>query len=266
VNLPSLLQHIAEHKRQEVAARRAAWPIPDVHDAPPPRGFAAALRRPTVALIAEVKQASPSRGVLRADFDPATLARYYEEGGAAALSVLTDERYFRGKNAHLRQAREATSLPVLRKEFILEPWQVAESRALGADAILLIAALLPDGLLRDLQAQAWGLGMDVLVEAHTEDEFERSLTSGARLVGINNRNLHTFETTLDTTLRLGPAVAAAAALGILVVSESGICNAGEVAAVARCGCRAVLVGEALVRDGNPAVRARELASVPIARQ
>jgi len=225
--------------------------------APPVRDFAAALRGDTVRLIAEVKRASPSAGVMRDDFDPVAIARDYAAAGAAALSVLTDERYFQGHDDYLRAIRAAVSPPLLRKEFLIDPWQIAESRALGADCVLLIVAILTDAELRDYRETAEAIGMAALVEAHSEDELDRALASGATLIGVNNRDLHTFETTLATTERLGPRVGE----GRLLVSESGIRTVADVERLARAGARAMLVGEALVREGDVAAKVRELSGV-----
>lgn len=259
MSIPSILQEIVAHKREEVAARKASRPVVSLEGAPPVRDFAAALRGPTVRLIAEVKAASPSAGVMRADFRPVEIARAYEQAGAAALSVLTDERFFSGCDTYLRDIRRATALPLLRKEFIIDPWQIGESRALGADCILLIAAILDDEELRAFRVEAEALGMAALVESHTPMELDRALESGATVLGINNRNLHTFETTLAVTEAMGPRVASA---GRLLVSESGIRSAADVERVARAGAAAVLVGEALVREGDVAAKAQELGSVP----
>jgi indole-3-glycerol phosphate synthase len=258
--VPSILQKIVAQKRGEVDARKAARPRVDLRDAPRVRDFTAALRGDRVGLIAEVKQASPSKGVMRAGFDPVALARTYAEHGAACISVLTDEEFFRGHDGYLQQIRAAVEVPLLRKEFIIDPWQIAESRALGADAILLIVAILTPEELREFQARAHALGMAALVETHTEEELRVALEIGAPLIGINNRNLHTFETTLEATERLA---ALAAGPDRLLVSESGIATAADVERVARCGARAVLVGEALMREGNVAEKVRELSSVPL---
>lgn len=260
--VPSILQKIVEHKRGEVSTRQAARPRIDPTDAPPVRDFAAALEGDTVRLIAEVKQASPSRGVLRDDFDPVGLAQVYSAAGAAGISVLTDEAFFRGHDRYLQQIRAAVPTPLLRKEFLIDPWQIAESRSLGADAILLIVAILTPEQIREFQAEAWSLGMAVLVETHTEAELEVALAAGARLIGVNNRDLHTFEVSLTTTERLAERARPALAEGALLVSESGIYTAADVARVAACGAGAVLVGEALMRDTEVAARVRELSSVP----
>lgn len=260
--VPSILQKIVEHKRGEVAARKAARPRVDPSDAPPLRDFAAALNGNMVRLIAEVKQASPSRGVLREDFDPVGLARTYSAAGAAGISVLTDEAFFRGHDRYLQQIRAAVETPLLRKEFLIDPWQIAESRALGADAILLIVAILTLQQIREFQAEAWSLGMSVLVETHTESELDVALEAGARLIGVNNRDLHTFEVSLATTERLAARAQPALADGALLVSESGIYTPADVARVAACGAGAILVGEALMREADVAGRVRELSAVP----
>lgn len=260
MSIPSRLQEIVAHKRREVDERKATRPTVAVEGAPPVRDFTAALRRDTVALIAEVKMASPSKGVMREDFEPVELARSYADHGAACISVLTDERFFRGHDRYLSQIREAVSVPLLRKEFIIDEWQIAESRSLGADAILLIVAILTPAQIADYQRQAHNLGMSVLVETHTEEELRVALEIGCPLIGVNNRNLHTFETTLETTERLASLIPAGA--DTLLVSESAIFTAADVARVAKTGARAVLVGEALVREGDVAAKVRELAGVP----
>jgi indole-3-glycerol phosphate synthase len=259
--MPSVLERIVAHKRHEVAARKAIRPTVALADAPPPRDFVGALRRSTVALIAEVKQASPSRGVMREAFDPVELSVCFAENGAACLSVLTDEEFFRGHDRYLEAARDAVDIPVLRKEFLIDPWQVDESRALGADAVLLIAAILSTEELQEFRSRAHSLGMAALVEVHNERELEAALAADARLLGINNRNLHTFETALETTERLAARLPLE---GRLLVSESGIYTRADVERVAQCGARAILVGEALVREGEPARLVRELSTVPAA--
>jgi indole-3-glycerol phosphate synthase len=223
-------------------------------DAPPPRPFLAALRGPAVRVIAEVKGASPSAGTIRAAFDPAGIARVYEEAGAAAISVLTDARFFHGADEHLVRVRQAVGLPLLRKDFALEPYQVYESRVLGADAVLLIAAILEPASLADLQGVAVDLGMAALVEVHTEPELDRSLGVRPALIGINNRNLDTLATDLDTTRRLRPRIPA----GVIVVGESGIEERADVEEMERAGVDAVLIGTALMRAADPALRIREL--------
>jgi indole-3-glycerol phosphate synthase len=234
---------------------------------PPARGFAAALEARAAAgaaaVIAEVKKASPSKGVIRADFDPAAIARSYEAGGAACLSVLTDADFFQGSDACLQQARGACALPVLRKDFTVEPYQVAEARVLGADCILLIAAALDDARLRDLAAQAMELGMDVLVEAHDAAELERALRVPALagrvpLLGVNNRDLRTFEVSLDTSVRLQAMVPP----GRRLVAESGIAAPADVQRLRDAGIGAFLVGDAFMREADPGAALRRLFSTP----
>ncbi|WP_333587131.1 indole-3-glycerol phosphate synthase TrpC [Phenylobacterium sp.] len=260
--MSDVLESIAAYKREEVAARMAARSQDavdrDARAAAPVRGFHAALERAfapgRLALIAEVKKASPSKGLIRADFDPAGIARAYESAGAACLSVLTDAPSFQGSEAYLTAAREAAGLPVLRKEFLVHPWQVAESRALGADAILIIMAMVDDVLAAELKAEADRLGMDALVEVHDEDEMARASALGARLVGVNNRNLRTFHTDLATTERLAPLKPA----GALLVAESGIAGPDDAQRLADCGARAMLVGESLMRQADVAEATRRL--------
>jgi indole-3-glycerol phosphate synthase len=257
---PDVLQQILRRKREEVAERSARTPLRGLSaraaDMPPARGFARAIEARIAAgdpaVIAEVKKASPSKGVIRADFDPAAIACSYAAGGAACLSVLTDVDFFQGADEYLRQAREACALPVLRKDFTVDPYQVVEARVLGADCILLIVAALEDGALAGLCGQALDLGMDVLVEVHASHELERALqlpAVGGRvpLLGINNRNLRTFEVSLDTTLSLRDAVPQ----GRRVVTESGIVTAGDVARMRVAGIEAFLVGEAFMRADDP---------------
>ena len=259
--MSDVLQRILARKAEEVADRSARVPLAEVArlaaEAPSPRGFARALAaavsagRP--AVIAEIKKASPSKGVIRPDFDPPAIARAYAAAGAACLSVLTDVDFFQGSDAYLQQARAACGLPVLRKDFTIEPYQVAEARALGADAILLIVAALDDARLRDLAAQALDLGLDVLVEVHDDAELDRALAvsdrDGRVLLGINNRNLRTFAVSLDTTLALQPRVPA----GRRLVAESGIAAPADVARLRAAGIDAFLVGEAFMRDPDPGV-------------
>jgi indole-3-glycerol phosphate synthase len=260
--IPSILQRIVEKKREEVAAGKAACPEPEVDGLPATRDFGAALAGgDAIRLIAEVKRASPTRGVFRPDFDPVGIAAQYAAGGAAAISVLTDETFFHGHPSYLAAIRESVPVPVLRKEFIIDPWQIDESRALGADALLLIAAILSRERIQAFLDHARSLSLGVLVEVHDEAELERALATTAPIIGVNNRNLHTFETTLATTERLAAAVKAA---GRLLVSESGIFSRDDLARLAPLGVDAVLVGEALVREGGPPIaeRARELSSTP----
>ena len=260
--MSDILERILARKREEVEAARAAVPFAQMQQravaAPPARDFVGALRARIAAgraaVIAEIKKASPSKGVLRADFRPAEIATSYERHGAAALSVLTDVPFFQGAPEYLAAARAATSLPALRKDFIVDAWQVFESRALGADAILLIVAALDDAELRDFEALALALGMAVLVEVHDEGELERALALRTPLVGINNRNLRTFEVTLETTLALLARVPA----GRIVVTESGIVASGDVRRMRAAGVDAFLVGEAFMRAGDPGRALREL--------
>jgi len=253
-----VLQEIVAHKREELAARRARVPFDEVRrraaDAPPARPFLAAVTRPPLRLIAEVKGASPSAGTIRSEFDPAAVARLYADNGAAAISVLTDARFFRGEDGHLVAVRRAVAVPVLRKDFVLDAYQVHEARAIGADAVLLIVAILDDGRLRDLAGLAGDLGMAALVEAHSEAELSRALGARPALVGINNRNLDTLTTTLEVTRRLRPLVPP----GIVVVGESGVEERAHVEEMDRLGVDAILVGTALMRAADPAARVREL--------
>lgn len=255
--MSDILETIAAYKREEVAARKAARPEVEIA-ASPPRGFRAALERAhapgRLALIAEIKKASPSKGLIRADFDPPSLARAYEAGGAACLSVLTDGPSFQGADSFLAAAREATALPCLRKEFLVDPWQVAESRALGADAILVILAMVDDALAADLMSEARRLGMDALVEVHDAAEMARAGRLGAELVGVNNRDLRSFVTDLAVTERLADA----APPGALLVTESGIFTADDAARLERAGARAMLVGESLMRQADVTAATRTL--------
>jgi indole-3-glycerol phosphate synthase len=257
-----LLNAILQRKAAEVAARNASLPLRELAaraaDAPPVRGFADAVAAKIAgnqpAVIAEVKKASPSKGVIRADFDPPAIARSYERGGAACLSVLTDVDFFQGADAYLQQARAACSLPVLRKDFVIDAYQVHEARALGADCILLIIAALGDDRLAELCGLAMDLGMDVLVEVHDIDELERALQVPAALLGINNRNLRTFEVSLDTTLGLRDAVPR----DRILVTESGIVAPVDVARMRAAGIEAFLVGETFMRELDPGVALQRL--------
>jgi indole-3-glycerol phosphate synthase len=257
----SLLEQILTEKRRELSARRAVRSRDDLErlceSCAPVLDFEAALRPPPggVRLVAEVKRASPSRGVFVETFDPPTLARTYATHGAAAISVLTDEKFFRGHLDHLIEVRHAVALPLLRKDFVIDEYQLWEARAAGADAVLLIVAILEPARLQTLVRAAKGVGLGALVEVHDRAELEVALTAGASVIGINNRNLHTFETTVETTLRLLPLVPP----GPLVVSESGLASAADVRRVVAAGAHAVLVGEALVRAPDVGAKVRELA-------
>jgi indole-3-glycerol phosphate synthase len=261
-----VLAEICGRKLEDIARRKAICSEADLRvlaaEAPPVRLFAAALDAQVAlgrhGLIAEIKKASPSRGLIRANFDPVALARAYEAGGATCLSVLTDMPYFQGSVDDLRKARAACHLPVLRKDFILDPYQVTESRAIGADCILLITAALDDGMARELAAMARDLGLDVLVEVHDRGELDRALDLDTRLIGINNRNLKTLRVDLETTEELAPLVPR----DRLVVGESGISEPKDLDRLAAAGARCFLVGESLMRAGDVAAATRRLLSLP----
>ena len=258
----NILQRILARKREEVDERRARMPLTELRariaDASPARGFADALRtrieRGEPAVIAEVKKASPSKGVIRAEFDPAAIARRYEAGGAACLSVLTDVDFFQGADEYLVAAREACTLPVLRKDFVVDEYQLHEARALGADAVLLIAAALDDARLAGFAALAAELGLDALAEVHDATELERVLRLPLPLVGVNNRDLRTFGVSLDTTLALKDRLPADRVL----VTESGIAAPADVARMRDAGVHAFLVGEAFMREADPGEALRRL--------
>ena len=262
--MSDILDRIAAYKREEVKARKAAPGAADLEAralaADAPRGFARALQTRSaahpeqLALIAEIKKASPSKGLIRPDFDPPALARAYQAGGAACLSVLTDEPSFQGKDAYLQAARAAVTLPCIRKEFLVDPWQVAESRGFGADAILVILAMIDDSLAGELMAESVRWGMDALVEVHDEAEMARAVRLGANLVGVNNRDLRTFVTDLSITERL----AAATPPNALLVTESGITGPADMARLEASGARAMLVGESLMRQANVEAATRAL--------
>ncbi len=256
--MSDILDKIAIYKREDVAARKAARPTIPTDGVSAPRAFRAALERAhgpgRLALIAEIKKASPSKGLIRADFDPPVLAQAYEAGGAACLSVLTDGPSFQGADSYLTAARDAVALPCIRKDFLVDPWQVAESRALGADAILVILAMVDDALAADLMSEARRLGMDALVEVHDEAEMARAGALGADLVGVNNRDLRTFVVDLAVTERL----ASAAPAGALLVTESGLFTAADAARLERAGARAMLVGESLMRQDDVIAATRTL--------
>ena len=254
----TILDRIVAVKRAEVAQARERVSLAElearVRFAGAPRDFVSALRAAKPAVIAEIKKASPSRGVLRTDFRPAAIARSYEKAGAACLSVLTDRQFFQGSNEDLQAARAACALPVLRKDFVIDPYQVFESRAIGADCILLIAACVPAPEMVELEAIARQLGMAVLVEVHDAVELQAALTLKTPLIGINNRNLKTFETRLETTLELLPGLPP----GRLAVTESGILAAGDVRRMTAAGVTTFLVGEAFMRAADPGRALNEL--------
>jgi len=261
-NTPDILKRILDRKAEEVDERLRQTSLDvleqRIEAAAPVRGFIAAIEQRLAvqqpAVIAEIKQASPSRGILRQEFDPAQIAASYQRGGAACLSVLTDVDFFKGADAYLQQARAACSLPVLRKDFVIDPYQVYEARALGADCILLIVAALTDAMLPELLRLAHHLGMDVLVEVHDADEMERALDLPARLIGVNNRDLRTFETRLDVTLGFVGRVPG----DRILVTESGIHTREDVALMRRNGVHAFLVGEAFMKAAEPGEKLAEL--------
>jgi indole-3-glycerol phosphate synthase len=262
MNTPTILKKIIDRKYQEIIDRRAVVSLGDLQKQADGqsscRGFVSAMQTKLAAgesaVIAEVKKASPSKGVIREHFVPADIAVSYERGGAACLSVLTDVDFFQGADAYLQQARAACSLPVIRKDFIVDPYQVVEARAIGADCILLIVAVLEDAQMAELNAAALELGMDVLIEVHNRQELDRSLPLGSRLVGINNRDLHTFDTSLNNTFQLLDAIPD----DRIVVTESGIHSSEDVAAMREKGVNAFLVGEAFMRADEPGDKLRDL--------
>jgi indole-3-glycerol phosphate synthase len=261
----SILEEIRSYKLADVAARKAARPLADIEaaarEAGAVRDFADALRRASArgyGLIAEIKKASPSKGLIRADFDPALLAEAYEKGGAACLSVLTDAPSFQGDDSYLGLARGASKLPVLRKDFLYDPWQVVESRALGADCVLIILASVSDAQAAELEAAAETWDMAALIEVHSAEELERAKLLKSPLIGINNRDLNTFEVDLDVTKRLLRGVPA----DRTVVSESGLATRQDLAQLARFGVRCFLIGETLMREENVEGATRELLRGP----
>lgn len=260
--MSNALEKICADKREHVAARKSRRPLSavrqDAEAAPATRGFAAALNRAVAngrfGLISEIKKASPSKGLIRKDFDPAKLARAYEVGGASCLSVLTDAPYFMGSDDHLTAARAAVELPVLRKDFMIDPYQILEARALGADCVLIILAAVDDVLAADLENLASSLGMDVLVEVHNEAEGDRALALRSELIGINNRDLTTLKTDTATTGRLAAKVPA----DRLLISESGLYTRADLEAMALAGARCFLIGESLMRQDDVAAAVRAL--------
>ena len=253
-----ILDEIARRRRQQLQREMAAVPLAAVkqaaREAAPPKDFADALKKNGLSVIAEVKKASPSKGLICPDFHPAEIAKRYQAAGADAVSVLTEEAYFQGSSKILKQVRAAVSLPILRKDFVLHPYQIYEARALGADAVLLIAALLDDNTLAELKNLADSLGMASLMEAHNEKELDRVLRAGASLIGINNRDLKTFCIDPDTTARLAKRVPA----GCTLISESGITSRADMETAECSGADAVLIGEMLMRSDDPAATLREL--------
>jgi indole-3-glycerol phosphate synthase len=257
----SILRKILEAKKEELMERKRKMPLSVLQmqfaEAPEIRPFAAVLKRETgepIRLIAELKKASPSKGVFRSDFNAEKILLAYEQSPASALSILTDEKFFLGSLDNLALARRATTKPLLRKDFIIDPYQIYEAKVYGADAVLLIVAALDDVKLKELLSLAGKLGMDALIEVHTETELEKAINAGAKLIGINNRNLQTFEVDLGTTLRLRKLIPNSC----VVVSESGIESREHVKALEDAGVDAILVGEALIRSDDPKAKAKEL--------
>jgi len=253
-----ILQKIVENKREEVARHKEILPLGELRqmlaDRPPTRDFEGAIRDRGCAVIAEVKRSSPSKGLIREDFNPIEIAGIYADNGASAISILTERKFFEGNAAYVPQIRRAVRLPLLRKDFIIDPYQINETRVLGADALLLIARLLEAGELRDFIGLASELGLAALVEVHDAADMEKAVSSGARIVGINNRDLATFRTDLDVSIRLARRIPK----GITVVSESGIGSRGDIEKLMEAGIHAFLVGESLMREKDVGKKLREL--------
>jgi indole-3-glycerol phosphate synthase len=256
--MAEILATIAEHVRGVVERRRRETPLAALRDRPlfsaPARGFAHSLSGSKRRIIAEVKKGSPSKGLIRSDFDPVAIAKDYAAGGASAISILTEERFFQGSLLYLERIRSAVAIPLLRKDFMLDPYQIVEAKAYGADAVLFIAALLDAGLLRELREQATELSLDALIEVHTEIELETAVSAGAQLIGINNRDLKTFDVSLSTTERLAPLLPA----NMPVVCESGIDSVEQIRRVERLGIHVFLIGESLMRAPEPQKKLSEL--------
>ena len=256
--MAEILATIAEHVRGVVAQRRREAPIEALRDRPlfnlPRRGFARSLTGPARRIIAEIKKASPSKGLIRADFEPVLIAKDYTAGGASAISVLTEERFFEGCLTYLEEIHDAVSVPLLRKDFMLDPYQIVEAKSYGADAVLFIAALLEPALLREFCEQAAALSLDALVEVHTEKELASAVAAGAQLIGVNNRDLKTFAVDLATTERLAPLVPA----DMPIVCESGIDSLDQIRRVEKLGVHVFLIGESLMRAPAPGQKLREL--------
>lgn len=262
----TILDKIKAHKLMEIASDKATMPVDLIEgaarNADPVRPFAESLDRAQTngyGLIAEIKKASPSKGLIRPDFDPAELARSYERGGATCLSVLTDMHFFKGAKPYLSQARSATMLPTLRKDFIFDPYQIVEARSLHADCILLIMAALEDGEAAELEACAMDWGMDVLIEVHNREELDRALRLKSRMIGVNNRDLNTFETSLEVTKSLAANIPG----DRLLISESGLHSAEDLKAMAEAGARSFLIGEALMREENVEAATSRILADPV---